>query len=62
MKIEIEGKSRDLFRDDVFQLIERTLREYGVEDALVFSAGRSPLDFTIKARVRAAAIKAGVFE
>jgi hypothetical protein len=34
----------------------------GVEDAKVWSHGKSPLNFTIVARVKAAAIKGGVYE
>jgi len=59
IKVEIEGKSRDIFRDEVIPLIEGTLKGMGVEDALVWSRGRSPLNFTIIARVKAAALKAG---
>ncbi len=62
IQIEIEGKSRDVFRDDVFKVIQDTLKEMGVEDAKVWSHGKSPLNFTIVARVKAAAIKGGVYE
>jgi citrate lyase subunit gamma (acyl carrier protein) len=62
IKIEIEGKSRDIFRDDVFEVFERTLKEIGIEDCLVWSEGHSPLDFTIRARIKAAAIKGGIYE
>lgn len=60
--IEIEGKSRDFFRDDVFKVFEKTLKDMGIVDAKVWSKGQSPLNFTIIARTKAAAIKAGVFE
>lgn len=60
--IEIEGKSRDFFRDDVFKVFENTLKDMGIVDAKVWSKGQSPLNFTIIARTKAAAIKAGVFE
>ncbi len=60
--IEIEGKSRDVFRDDVFKLIQDTLKGMGIEDAKVWSAGKGPLNFTIVARLKAAAIKGGAFE
>lgn len=62
IQIEIEGKSRDVFRDDVFKVIQDTLKGMGVEDAKVWSSGKSPLNFTIAARVKAAAIKGGVYE
>ena len=62
IKVEIEGKARDTFRDEVFKIIEDTLRGMGIEDAQVWSKGRSPLNFTIIARVKAAAIKGGAFE
>jgi citrate lyase acyl carrier protein len=62
IKIEIEGKSRDVFRDDVFKLLEDTLKGMGIEDAIVWSKGSSPLNFTIVARTKAAAIKGGAFE
>jgi citrate lyase subunit gamma (acyl carrier protein) len=62
IQIEIEGKSRDIFRDDVFKVIKDTLKEMGVEDAKVWSSGKSPLNFTIAARVKAAAIKGGIYE
>lgn len=60
--IEIEGKSRDVFRDDVFKLFEDTLKDIGIQDAKVWSSGKSPLNFTIIARTKAAAIKGGAFE
>jgi citrate lyase acyl carrier protein len=62
IQIEIEGKSRDVFRDDVFKLFEETLKGMGIEDAKVWSKGSSPLNFTIVARTKAAAIKGGAFE
>ncbi len=62
IQIEIEGKSRDVFRDDVFKVFEETLKGMGIEDAKVWSQGRSPLNFTIIARTKAAAIKGGAFE
>jgi len=62
IKISIEGKSRDFFRDDVFKVFEAALRNIGIEDAIVWSKGQSPLNFTIIARVKAAAIKGGAFE
>ena len=62
IKIDIEGKSRDFFRDEVFKVFEDTLKKMGIEDAHVFSEGRSPLNFTIIARTKAAAIKGGAFE
>lgn len=62
IKIEIEGKSRDVFRDEVFRLFEETLKGMGIEDAKVWSKGASPLNFTIIARTKAAAIKGGAFE
>lgn len=62
IKIEIEGKSRDFFRDEVFKVFEDTLKGMGIEDAIVFSEGKSPLNFTIIARTKAAAIKGGAFE
>ncbi len=62
IKIEIEGKSRDVFRDEVFKLFHETLIGMGIEDALVWSKGNSPLNFTIVARIKAAAIKGGAFE
>ncbi|MFO8051673.1 MAG: citrate lyase ACP [Thermoplasmatota archaeon] len=62
IKIDIEGKSRDFFRDDVFKVFEETLKGMGIEDAMVFSSGKSPLNFTIIARTKAAAIKGGAFE
>jgi citrate lyase acyl carrier protein len=62
INIEIEGKSRDVFRDDVFKLFKETLNGMGIEDANVWSKGNSPLNFTIVARTKAAAIKGGAFE
>ena len=62
IKIEIEGKSRDFFRDEVFNVFETTLKSMGIEDANVWSKGQSPLNFTIIARTKAAAIKGGAFE
>jgi citrate lyase acyl carrier protein len=62
IKIEIEGKSRDFFRDDVFKVFETTLKNMGIEDVIVWSKGQSPLNFTIIARTKAAAIKGGAFE
>ena len=62
IQIEIEGKSRDVFRDEVFKIITDTLLKMGVKDAKVWSSGKSPLNFTIIARVKAAAIKGGCFE
>lgn len=62
IQIEIEGKSRDVFRDDVFKLFKETLNGMGIEDAHVWSKGSSPLNFTIVARTKAAAIKGGAFE
>ena len=60
--IEIEGKSRDVFRDDVFKIFEDTLKGMGLEDVKVWSSGKSPLNFTIIARIKAAAIKGGIYE
>jgi citrate lyase subunit gamma (acyl carrier protein) len=60
--IEIEGKSRDVFRDEVFKIITETLNGMGLKDARVWSSGKSPLNFTIIARVKAAAIKGGIYE
>ncbi|MGA1873143.1 MAG: citrate lyase ACP [Thermoplasmatota archaeon] len=62
IKIEIEGKSRDFFRDDVFKVFETTLKNMGITDVQVWSKGQSPLNFTIIARTKAAAIKGGAFE
>lgn len=62
IQIEIEGKSRDFFRDDVFKVFKETLTGMGIEDAKVWSKGKSPLNFTIIARTKAAAIKGGAFE
>ncbi len=62
IQIEIEGKSRDFFRDDVFKVLEETLKGMGIEDVKVWSNGKSPLNFTIIARTKAAAIKGGAFE
>ena len=62
IKIDIEGKSRDFFRDEVFKKFKDTLRSMGIEDAQVWSKGQSPLNFTIIARTKAAAIKGGAFE
>ena len=62
INIEIEGKSRDVFRDDVFKLITDTLKGMGIDDVNVWSKGNSPLNFTIVARLKAAAIKGGAFE
>ncbi|MGA1792770.1 MAG: hypothetical protein ACMUHM_02365 [Thermoplasmatota archaeon] len=62
IKISIEGKSRDFFRDDVFKIFETTLKNMGIDDAVVWSKGQSPLNFTIIARTKAAAIKGGAFE
>ncbi len=62
IKVEIEGKARDAFRDEVFKVIEDTLMGMGIEDVRVWSKGRSPLNFTIIARIKAAAIKGGAFE
>ncbi|MBN1390889.1 MAG: hypothetical protein JXA22_09650 [Candidatus Thermoplasmatota archaeon] len=62
IRIEIEGKSRDFFRDEVFKVFETTLKGMGIVDANVWSKGQSPLNFTIIARTKAAAIKAGAFE
>ncbi len=60
--IDLEGKSRDVFRDDVFKLFNETLKGMGIEDVAVWSKGSSPLNFTIIARTKAAAIKGGAFE
>jgi len=62
IKISIEGKSRDFFRDDVFKVFETALKNMGIQDVIVWSKGQSPLNFTIIARVKAAAIKGGAFE
>ncbi|MFW3146330.1 MAG: hypothetical protein ACMUIE_05915 [Thermoplasmatota archaeon] len=62
IKIEIEGKSRDFFRDEVFKVFEDTLKGMGITDVEVWSKGQSPLNFTIIARTKAAAIKGGAFE
>ncbi|MEA3558885.1 MAG: citrate lyase ACP [Candidatus Thermoplasmatota archaeon] len=62
IKIDIEGKSRDFFRDEIFKVFEETLKGMGIEDAHVWSKGRSPLNLTIVARTKAAAIKGGAFE
>ena len=62
IQIEIEGKSRDVFRDEVFKIMTDTLHEMGVKDAKIWSAGKSPLNFTITARIKAAAIKGGIYE
>lgn len=62
INIEIEGKSRDVFRDDVFKLFNETLKGMGIDDVIVWSKGNSPLNFTIVARTKAAAIKGGAFE
>ncbi|MDG6224475.1 MAG: hypothetical protein QCI82_03075 [Candidatus Thermoplasmatota archaeon] len=62
IKIEIVGKSRDVFRDEVFRIFDNTLHGMGIEDAIVWSSGKSPLNFTIVARTKAAAIKGGAFE
>lgn len=62
IQMEIEGKARDAFRDEVFKVIEETLNGMGIEDARIWSKGRSPLNFTIIARIKAAAIKGGAFE
>ena len=62
IQIEIEGKSRDFFRDDVFKVFEETLKGMGIDDVKVWSKGKSPLNFTIIARTKAAAIKGGAFE
>ena len=47
---------------DIFKIIKETLNGMGIEDARVWSKGRSPLNFTIIARIKAAAIKGGAFE
>lgn len=60
--IDIEGKSRDVFREDVFKVLEETLKGMGIQDVKVWSSGKSPLNFTITARTKAAAIKGGVYE
>jgi citrate lyase subunit gamma (acyl carrier protein) len=62
IQIEIVGKSRDVFRDEVFKLMTETLNDMGVRDANVWSSGKSPLNFTIVARTKAAAIKGGIYE
>ena len=62
IRIEIEGKSRDVFRDEVFKLMTDTLNGMGVKDARIWSSGKSPLNFTIIARIKAAAIKGGIYE
>jgi citrate lyase acyl carrier protein len=62
IKIEIEGKSKDVFRDDLFKIFEDTLKGMGINDVKVWSSGKSPLNFTIVARIKAAVIKGGAYE
>lgn len=58
IEVEVEGKDVEFFGEDIKRVTVETLREMGVENAKVKIVERSPLDFTIRARVRAAALRA----
>lgn len=60
ISFDMEGKTRDVFREDMAEVIEFTLKEIGLDDVNVWINQRNPLNFTIKARIKAAAIKGGV--
>lgn len=56
LNVEVTGKPVILkqFGRQIRELIEKTAREAGVTDATITAKDNSSLDFTIKARVRAA--------
>lgn len=58
IEVEVEGKDVEFFGEDIKRVTIETLKGMGVENAKVKIVEKSPLDFTIRARVRAAALRA----
>ncbi|GEM_PF-1190750 len=54
---EIYGKGESLFREEMETSARKILEELGVTDAVVEMMDNWALDFTVRARVRAAALK-----
>ena len=59
LKIEIQSKVADLYGDRIRHDAEATLAAQGVRDARVELRDRGALGFVIRARVEAAAVRAG---
>ncbi|MCD6383602.1 MAG: citrate lyase acyl carrier protein [Thermoplasmata archaeon] len=58
VEVEVEGKDVEFFGEDIKRVVLETLKGMGVENAKVKVLEKTPLDFTIRARVRAAALRA----
>ncbi len=56
--IDVEGKDVAIFGDDIRTVAATTLQKIGIEDATVKIAQQRPLDFVIRARIKAAARRA----
>ena len=58
IEIELDSTVMKQFGRSIRQVIEETLREQGIDSALVIARDRGALDCTIRARVQAAIAKA----
>ena len=58
LQVEVEGKDVEFFGEDIKRVVVETLKGMGIESARVKVVEKTPLDFTIRARVRAAALRA----
>jgi len=58
LKIDLESSVALKFGTQIKSVIEQTLREMGINDALVSATDKGALDCTIRARVTAAVVRA----
>ena len=54
---KITGKGKELFQEEIEESARKVLGELGISDAVVEMVDNWALDFTVRARVRAAALK-----
>jgi len=59
IEIELESIVEKQFGTEIVTLIENTLKELGVEDAVIKAIDKGALDYTIKARIETAVTRAG---
>ena len=57
LKINLESSVAYQFGDQIKAVITDTLKDMGIEDAIVYATDKGALDCTIKARVTAAATR-----
>lgn len=57
IEIELDSVVKKQYGDDILRVIKETLKDLGVEGAKIVAEDKGALDFTIRARVKAAVLR-----